>query len=117
MKWTGKESNSEGKSSIGYIKKKTFVSRDQTLWKKLIVALVRPNLEYAAPVWNPYMKKDIDIVEKVFKKATKVPSELKELSYEERLRQLELTSFSERIALRFFHWLCRATEEKASGLY
>ena len=39
--------------------KKTFTSRDALLWKMLYVSLVRPHLEFAAPIWNSHTKGDI----------------------------------------------------------
>ena len=34
------------------------------MWKKLYTSYVRPLLEFAIPVWNPYLKGDIDILER-----------------------------------------------------
>jgi len=34
------------------------------------MAVVRPHLEYANSVWFPYKKEDIEIIEKVQKRAT-----------------------------------------------
>ena len=61
------------------ILKNTFVSRDANLWKKLYTTYVRPQLEYAVPVWSPYMHKDIDCLEKIQHRATKIPHSLKSL--------------------------------------
>ena len=42
-------------------------------WSKVIAyrALVLPHLEYCAPVWNPYTAKNIEILEKVQKRAAR----------------------------------------------
>ena len=45
--------------------RKTFISRDSQLCKKLYAALVRPHVEYAVPVWNPYLEGDISTIENV----------------------------------------------------
>ena len=59
--------------------------------KKLIIplykAIVRPHLEYRIQAWRPYRKKDIDTLECIQRRATKMIPELRDLSYEERLRQ------------------------------
>ena len=47
------------------IMKNTFSSRDMFLWKKLYTVYIRPNIEFAAPVWNPYLSGDIEKLEKV----------------------------------------------------
>ena len=58
--------------------------------KKLIIplykAIVRPHLEYCIQAWRPYRKKDIDIQ----RRATKMIPELRDLSYEERLKECGL---------------------------
>jgi len=39
-------------------------SSERTL-RQLYVCLVRPHLEYASPVWNPYLQKDVNLLEKI----------------------------------------------------
>lgn len=76
--------------------KRTFTSRDVDLWKMLYVSLVRPHLEFAAPVWNSNAKGDIKMLEKVQERASKIPFDLRNLPYEERLRAWGLTTLEER---------------------
>ncbi len=57
---------------------------------------VRPILEYAAPAWRPYLVKDKTKLEKVQRFATRLVPELRGMSYEERLRELNLTSLEYR---------------------
>ena len=45
------------------------------------------------PFWNPHLKKDIDEIEKVQCTVTRLLSGSKEMSYEERLRVLNIGVF------------------------
>ena len=68
--------------------------------KKLIIplykAIVRPHLEYCIQAWRPYRKKDIDTLERIQRRATKMIPELRDLSYEERLKECGLTTLKTR---------------------
>ena len=68
--------------------------------KKLIIplykAIVRPHLKYCIQAWRPYRKKDIDTLERIQRRATKMIPELRDLSYEERLKECGLTTLETR---------------------
>ena len=62
----------------------------------LYKALIRPILEYANSVWSPYIKEDIDNLERVQRNFTKRIYGLSGLSYHDRLRTLHLPSIEYR---------------------
>ena len=68
--------------------------------KKLIIplykAIVRRHVEYCIQAWRPYRKKDIDTLERIQRRATKIIPELRYLSYEERLKECGLTTLETR---------------------
>ena len=54
------------------ILKRSLVSREPKLWKNLYTSLVRPHLEYASSVWNSLLQREIDELEKVQRRATRI---------------------------------------------
>ncbi|PJE77527.1 hypothetical protein CI610_03548 [invertebrate metagenome] len=82
-------------SIVGLIRR-SFVYLDESMFTLLFKALVRPHLEYAASVWNPFRINDIDLIENVQRRATKLIPGLKTLSYSERLERLNLPTLSHR---------------------
>ena len=57
-----------------------------------------PRLEYCIQAWSPYHKKDIEVLERVQKRATKMVYGYWHLNYDDRLSLLELPSLEERRA-------------------
>jgi len=55
-------------------------------------SMVRCHLDYCSSVWAPYKKGDIEVLEKVQKKATKILPALKNLSYSERRKICQMTT-------------------------
>ena len=45
--------------------KKTFASLDPRLWQFLWKTHIRLHVEHAIQAWSPYLKKDIDVLERV----------------------------------------------------
>ena len=58
--------------------------------------LVRPILDYGSAIWNPYQKQDIEKLEKVQRRATKIITGIRTLTYRERLKRCKLMTLEER---------------------
>ena len=80
---------------------KVWVSRqfhnlDKTSFLILYKGFIRPHLEYAIQAWSPYLKKDIEYLEKVQRRATKLVKGIGSMSYPKRLDVLKLTTLEKR---------------------
>ena len=83
-------------NSIMGLIRRTFTYIDAPTFLMLYITLVRPHLEYANSVWNPYKKKHIIALENVQRRATKLILGFKDMTYENRLRRLKLPTLAYR---------------------
>jgi len=80
---------------LGYVKR-LFVHRDRRTVMTLYKTLVRPILEYAVQFWSPTYRVDVDRLERVQRRATKLVPELRNFGYERRCRELDLLTLEQR---------------------
>ena len=75
---------------------RAFHYRDRHVFLKLYVQYVRPHLEFAAPAWSPWTVADVECLERVQKRAVRAISGLRGATYEDRLKEIQLPSLSDR---------------------
>ena len=80
---------------LGFIAQ-NFNNKSTELMLPLYKSLVRPHLEYAVQFWSPHSCRDIDKMERVQRKATKMIPEIRNHSYRQWLKDLELISLVQR---------------------
>ena len=86
---------SKGNQILGMIRR-NITYKEKSLIIPLYKAIVRPQLEYCIQAWNPHLRKDVDMLEKIQRRATKLIPGLRDLTYEERLKEYGLTTLETR---------------------
>ena len=86
---------SKGNQILGMIRR-NITYKEKSLIVPLYKAIVRPHLEYCIQAWNPHLRKDIDMLETIQRRATKLIPGLRDLRYEERLKECGVTTLETR---------------------
>ena len=78
------------------VTRRSFQYMDCEIFKNLYKGIIRPQLEYATPVWNPHLKSHIKAIEAVQIRATRMIPGMSGKTYPERLRLLNIPTLAYR---------------------
>ena len=93
LKWRKQTEKSYKTSNrvLGFIAR-NFRYKNKELILSLYKSLVRPHLEHAVQFWSPHLRRDIDKIEKIQGRATKMILQIRNHSYHQLIQDLDLIS-------------------------
>ena len=97
---------SKARKVVGLIYRQFYSMSSTPSLLQLYISLVRPHLEYASPVWDPFLVKDIQKLESVQKLALKMCRKTWDSSYADNLQLFSLPELSSRrkyLSLSYFY--------------
>jgi hypothetical protein len=100
LSWSNQVASSVKKANriLGLIKRTVGSFTSTSTFTTLYKSLVRPLLEYAAPVWSPHLVKDIQALEAVQRRASRLALKQRrgEMPYEDRCELLKWNTLEKR---------------------
>ena len=87
---------SKARKLVGLLFRQFYRCADTDTICKLYIAIIRPHLEYASQVWDPYLQKDQQTLENIQKFACRVCLKRWDLSYPAMLRTLSIPTLAAR---------------------
>ena len=89
------EARNKANRMLGFISRNvSYKSRDVV--KRLYISYVRPHLEYCVQAWVPHYRQDLNMLEAVQRRATRMIHGLNRLEYKDRLQELNMFSVKRR---------------------
>ena len=108
--------NAKARKLIGVMFRKFYKDAHPTSLLNLYLANIRPHLEYCSPVWDPYHRKDIDMLEKAQKFVLRVCLKDWSSQYETLLQQSKIQSLSERRTKTNLTYIHKIVHERLTSL-
>ena len=99
LSWSDHVANvcSNARRHLGLLYRRFYKDAEAATLRVLYITHIRPHLEYATPVWDPHLVRDSEVLESVQRFASKVCTKSwYDLSYQDRLRLLNLNSLKSR---------------------
>ncbi len=100
---------------VGWILR-TFSARDKLTMLTLFKSIVLPRLEYGSQLWSPYLNNQIHNLEKVQRRFTKYIGSMYDLSYQDRLKALDLYSLQRRRDRYMIMYIWKILEGRVANL-
>ena len=86
----------KARKSIGMLYRNVYEHSSTSILLKLCLSTIRPHLEYASPVWNPFHKREIEDIESVQKFALRMCLKSWNSNYKELLESAHIPTLSSR---------------------
>ena len=69
---------------------------DRNIFLIIYISIIRPIIDYGDSVWNPSLKKHIQMIENIQRRGAKLVPELININYTDRLKMLNLPTLKYR---------------------
>lgn len=89
------EARNRANRTLGFINRNVSYKSKEVV-RSLYNSYVRPHLEYCIQAWSPHYRQDINMLEAVQRRATRMIPALRRLEYRDRLKELNMFSFERR---------------------
>ncbi len=86
----------KAKKILGVLYRRFYQHADERTLRQLYISIVRPHLEYAAPVWDPHLRKDCELLEHTQKFAFKICTKTWDKGYDDLIDMINLPPLANR---------------------
>ena len=94
-----------------------FSLSDEDMMRKIVSTMIRPKLEYVELIWSLHKKMHVLKLERIQRMAIKMMPDLEDLTYEERLTEIQLTTLQDRRDLiTIYKWMNKLEETDRKNL-